>query len=117
MLTLKVIGGLALVIGLMLLVIVWLKKLGFSRQALKQGTLIQVLDTQAIGPKKYISVLQIGGQCIAVGVTDQQITTLANLNSSDLDGSGSIEDDPSPSFAGILFRATGNAKKDLRSNE
>jgi flagellar protein FliO/FliZ len=111
-LSLKVIGGLALVMGLMVLLVIWLKKLGFSQKTLKQGSLIRILDTRMIGPKKYVSVLQIADQNIVVGITDQQITMLTGLND---DPALKIEkgkkDNTSETFSSLLARASGFSRK------
>ena len=107
-LSLKVIGGLALVIGLMVLLVIWLKKLGFSQKTLKQGSLIRILDTRMIGPKKYVSVLQIADQNIVVGITDQQITMLTGLNDDPaLKIDKGKEDNTSETFSSLLARASG----------
>ncbi len=113
-LTLKVVGGLILVVGLMLLFFVWLKKLGFSQKTLHQGSLIQVLDTRLIGPKKYVSVLKVADECIAVGVTEQQISLLAKLDSRQiaaLDQQAAGAEPSSPGFAATLAKAAGWNKK------
>ncbi len=109
-LTLKVVGGLALVLGLMLLFFLWLKKMGFSQQTLHQGSLIQVLDTRLLGPKKYVSVLRVADECIAVGVTEQQITLLARIESAKIPGDErekNVTEGPAPGFAATLARAAG----------
>ncbi len=111
-LSLKVIGGLALVIGLMVLLVIWLKKLGFSQKTLKQGSLIRILDTRMIGPKKYVSVLQIADQNIVVGITDQQITMLTGLNDDPaLKIDKGKEDNTSETFSSLLARASGFSRK------
>lgn len=76
---LKVVGSLALVIGLMLLFLNFLKKLGIGKGKLQDGPLINILDTCMIAPKKQVALLEIGGEYVAVGVTDQQISLLAKL--------------------------------------
>ncbi len=106
----KVVGGLLLVVGLMLLFFIWLKKMGFSRKALQQGSLIQVLDTRLIGPKKYVSVLRIADECLAVGVTEQQITLLSRLETSQIpaeDHKDAVVGQAKPGFAATLAKAAG----------
>jgi flagellar biosynthetic protein FliO len=109
-LTLKVVGGLALVVGLMLLFFVWLKKMGFSPKTQHQGSLIQVLDTRLIGPKKYVSVVRIADECLAVGVTEQQITLLGKLANEQIpvvDQQDTDSDQSAPGFAATLAKAAG----------
>ena len=112
LLSFKVIGGLALVTGLMVLLMIWLKKLGFSQKTLKQGSLIRILDTRMIGPKKYVSVLQIADQNIVVGVTDQQITMLTGLNDNPaLELKEEQKNNTSKQFSSLLARASGFSGK------
>ena len=111
-LSFKVIGALALVTGLMVILVVWLKKLGFSQKTLKQGSLIRILDTRMIGPKKYISVLQIADQNIVVGITDQQITMLTGLDAGPaLKIEEGKQDNTSETFSSLLARASGFSRK------
>ena len=112
LLSFKVIGGLALVTGLMVLLVIWLKKLGLSQKTLKQGSLIRILDTRMIGPKKYVSVLQIADQNIVVGVTDQQITMLTELDAGPaLKIEEGQENNTSETFSSLLARASGFSRK------
>lgn len=76
---LKVFGALILTVGLMLLLSVWLRKLGLARSGIGQGALIKILDTKMIAPKKFIAVVQVADKTLALGVTDQQITLLSRL--------------------------------------
>jgi len=111
-LSFKVIGGLALVTGLMVLLVIWLKKLGVSQNTLKQGSLIRILDTRMIGPKKYVSVLQIADQNIVVGVTDQQITMLTELDDNPaLQIERGEENNTSETFSSLLAKASGFSRK------
>lgn len=100
---LKVFGALIVVVGLMVVVSFWLRKMGLSRTGSRQGTLINVLDTKMIASKKYISVVRIGEETVALGVTDQQITLLTNLDNKTIP----LPDSPSnnvgqTSFASLL---------------
>lgn len=78
----KVFGALLLTVGIMLLLVIWLKKLGLNRAGLRQGTLINIIDTKMIAPKKYVAVVQIAEEMLAIGITEQQITMLTRLDSS-----------------------------------
>lgn len=80
---LKVIGSLGLVLGVMLLLAYIFKRIGFSGSNLKQGSLIKILDTRMLAPKKYVSVLQIAQEYVVVGITDQNINMLSKLNDSE----------------------------------
>lgn len=99
----KVMGALLLTVGLMLLLAVWLRKLGLSRAGLRQGTLISIIDTKMIAPKKYVAVVQVAEQTLALGITDQQITMLTRLETSATQTQESPKGRPQPaSFATLL---------------
>ena len=76
---LKVFGALLLVVGLLALLTIWLKKLGLSQSGSYQGSLIKVLDTKMIAPKKYVVVVKVAEKNLALGVTDQQVSLLTAL--------------------------------------
>lgn len=79
----KTLGSLILVVGLMLLLLFWLKKMGLAKGGASQEGLITVLDSQMLAPKKQVSVLEVAGTYLVVGLTEQQITLLATLDVND----------------------------------
>lgn len=107
----KVVGSLAVVVGLMLLAMHFVKKLGIGRAMLQSGKLIDIIDSRMIAPKKYVTVVKIADECVALGVTDQQITMLAKLKDYSLDdaeaGSGSKQERRRASFSSVLEKAAG----------
>ena len=116
MMSLKVIGSLGVVIGLMLLIIFWFKKIGLAKGGRKGGSLIEILDTRMVAHKKYVSVLNIGGEFVAIGISEQQINMLTTLeNSGELlnyareKGKGSSASLTS-SFSSLLEKATAPLK-------
>jgi flagellar protein FliO/FliZ len=100
----KVFGALLLTVGIMLLLVLWLKKLGLHRAGLRQGALINIIDTKMIAPKKYVAVVQIAEEMLAIGITEQQITMLTRLDSSvaSLVKSPQEEQQHPSSFAALL---------------
>jgi flagellar protein FliO/FliZ len=99
----KVMGALILTVGIMLLLAIWLRKLGLSRAGLQQGRLISIIDTKMIAPKKYVAVVQVADQTLALGITDQQITILTKLEAGATQIQESREDSPQQtSFATLL---------------
>jgi len=106
----KSLGALALIIGLLLLLAAGAKKLGLGGQPAGSAGLITVLDTRMIAPKKYIAVIDIAGQALAVGITEHQITLLTSIeDSAALQDHGTADKKPgkqlSSRFATILGRA------------
>ena len=55
---LKVAGSLGLVIGIMLLIVMLIKKLGLSGQTMRPGSMINILETRMLAPKKYLAVVE-----------------------------------------------------------
>ena len=84
-------AGLVVRTGLSLLAVIlliWgavqiLKKLSPGGTSSAPGSHIRVLDRAHIAPKKSIFVVQVGGKAIAVGMTDQQMTLLTDLDLED----------------------------------
>lgn len=79
----KVLGALALVVGLMVLLAFFFRKMGMANSGFRKGSLITVVDTRMIAPKKYVAVLKIGPEYVVVGITDQNISLLNKLEDSD----------------------------------
>ena len=79
----KTLGSLILVVGLMLLLLFWIRKMGLAKGGSSQEGLITVLDSQMLAPKKQVSVLEVAGTYLVVGLSEQQITLLATLEAND----------------------------------
>ena len=108
--TAKAIGALAVVIGLMVLLAAALKKLGLGTQSSQGGRLTTVLDIKMIAPKKYVAVIDIAGQTMAVGVSEQQITLLTKLEPSEQLQKYAEKTSPTSSFSALLSRAVNRNK-------
>ena len=104
----KTIGLLVIVVGLMLLLLAWIKKMGFAKGGSRQESLITVLDSRMLAPKKQVSVLEVAGAYLVVGLSEQQITLLATLDPNErLMAAAQKSDAPLPdSFASMLHKAT-----------
>jgi len=107
----KALGALAVVIGLLVLLAGALKKLGLSGHSPQGGGgLIQVLDTKMLAPKKYVAVLDIAGQTMAVGVSEQQITLLTKLEPNERLRAHARSRPSSTRFASFLSKAVNKNK-------
>lgn len=106
----KTLGSLILVVGLMLLLLFWIRKMGLVRVGSRQEGLIAVLDSQMLAPKKQVSVLEVAGTYLVVGLTEQKITLLATLAPNDrLTEAAHSQKMPSvldASFASLLNKAS-----------
>lgn len=115
---LKVLGALILVLGLMLLLVQVMRRLGMGNRQLPHGPLIKVLDSRMIAPKKHVAVIDVAGEFIAVGITDQQVNLLTTLAGNDLlseaaekiGGEGSLAQ-YAPSFSAMLNKAKHGLKR------
>jgi len=104
---LRTAGALAMIIGMLLAAVWFLRRFGGARFGSGgMGSMIQVMDTRMIGPRRYVTVLRVGGRTLAVGVTEQNMTLLAELSDEDLTRNDSGEAAP-PGFADVLGKITG----------
>ncbi len=76
----KVVISLAVVILLLVIAVNLIKRLGIGQGRLQGGGCIRVLESRMIAPKKYVTVVEIGGEYLALGVTDQNINLLGRLD-------------------------------------
>jgi flagellar biogenesis protein FliO len=56
-----------------------LKRNGLSKRILPLDSEIRLLTTQLIAPRKYISLVEIGGEVLALGISETQITFLTKI--------------------------------------
>jgi flagellar biogenesis protein FliO len=69
-----------LIIGaLMALLFKGMKKMGLGHGSMSKGGLISVLDTRMVAPKKYISVVRVAGEDLAIGISDNNLSLLCKL--------------------------------------
>ena len=78
----------ALALGGVIVFMVFLVRL-FKRWEKVQGNLgpdngIRVLTSKLIAPQKYVSLVEIGGEVLALGVTPQQITFLTKVENKEM---------------------------------
>jgi flagellar protein FliO/FliZ len=55
----------------------------------QRGTLLEVLDSTSLGPNRAVYVVRAGGRRLVLGVTQQQITALGDLDGEPLDDTAS----------------------------
>lgn len=113
----KVVGALILVVGIMVFLVIWLKKMGLTKGGLQQGSLVKLIDSKMIAPKKYVAVVQVGNDLLALGVSDQQITMLHHIENSETIKESILEEKVAKNttpFSGFLSKATGSIKDTLQ---
>ena len=91
------------------LLLIWgavhiLQRLSGTKQKAGTTSHIQVLDRAYLAPKKAVYVIQIGTRSLAVGVTDNQITPLTELDAEETQAAytQSAELSGTPTFATLL---------------
>jgi len=78
----KMLGALALVIGLLLLCFAASRK-GLSLLPGKRSGQIQILETRSLGGKKMLCLVQVRGQELLLGVSGERIDCLTRLPARD----------------------------------
>lgn len=109
--TMKVIGSVALVIGLLYGAVYAMKRFGpgSGARGVRENA-IAVVHKRHIAPKKAIYILKIGRRSMVLGVTDSQINHLADLTEEDVN-SIKVEEKPKTStFKQYLFGAEASPK-------
>jgi len=81
---LKTLAMLAIVIGLLVLVLYFMKRFMFPKEKTKGDLFIKVLSTLHLSPKERVAVIEISGEKIVLGVTPGNIRFLTRL--SDING-------------------------------
>jgi flagellar biogenesis protein FliO len=103
----KMLLALGIVLGLLFLLLRLLKQTSWGRKEGTGGFAIRVLTTQMIAPRKYISLVEIGGEVLALGISEAQVNYLTKIEHPELlpktghpgpNGSG----DPRPSWLNHL---------------
>jgi len=66
-------------LALLYLLIRFTKRLDLARRSSSPDTGIKVLTNKLIAPQKYISLVEIGGEILALGISAQQVTFLTKI--------------------------------------
>jgi flagellar biosynthetic protein FliO len=77
---LKTMAMLAIVIGLLILVLYFMKRFMFPKEKTKGNLFIKVLSTLHLSPKERVEVIEISGEKIVLGVTPGNIRFLTKLS-------------------------------------
>lgn len=75
----KLLAAFLIIAALMALLFRGMKKMGLGHGSLSKGGLITVLDTRLIAPKKYIAVVRVAGEDLAIGISDHGLSLLCKL--------------------------------------
>jgi flagellar biogenesis protein FliO len=75
----KMVFAMGMGLTLLYLLIRVTKRLDLGRRSSPQEGGIQVLTSKPIAPQKYITLVEIGGEILALGVSAQQVTFLTKI--------------------------------------
>ena len=75
----KMILSMGLIGGILFLLVRFLKRSGLMKRNSPSNSGIKLLSTEPIAPQKYISLVEIGGEVLALGVSETQITLLTKI--------------------------------------
>ena len=75
----KMILGLGTVLGVLLLLIHLCKRGAAGKGRFSAEGQVRLLTSKAIGPRKFVSLVEIGGQVLVLGVSEAQITLLDKI--------------------------------------
>lgn len=75
----KVLGALLVVVGIMLVLLYAIKRSGLGAGRSRGGSAIAVLETRMVAPRTYIAIVVVADKCLAIGITDHNITLLTDL--------------------------------------
>ena len=76
----KMIGSLALVLGGMFVAIHFIKKHLNQKSAVNRDKLIRILGSRYLGVKKTISLVEVPGSVLVLGITNDRITLLDKID-------------------------------------
>ncbi|MBT4375724.1 MAG: FliO/MopB family protein [Nitrospina sp.] len=80
---LRMVTTLSLVLGLIFLLFFGFKKYVLKNTAFGGGKLVQVLSTNFLAPKKNIALVEVAGEILVLGVSEQNISLLTSIREPD----------------------------------
>ena len=75
----KMILGLGAVLGVLILLIWLCKRMAAGRGRFSAEGQVRLLTSKPIAPRKFVSLVEIGGQVLVLGVSEAQITLLDKI--------------------------------------
>lgn len=75
----KMIFAMGIGLTLLCLLVRFAKRLDLARRGSARDGGIKVLTSKLIAPQKYISLVEIGGEILALGISAQQVTFLTKI--------------------------------------
>lgn len=76
---LKMILSFGIVCTILFFLIKLLRRSGWAKKDFPLNPGVRLLSTQLIAPQKYVSLIEIGGEILALGISESQITLLSKI--------------------------------------
>jgi flagellar biogenesis protein FliO len=96
--------ALAMVLGLFFLALHGARKVRVMQEKACGSNLIKILATKGIAPKKYVSVIEVGGEIIVLGMSEGSVSLLTRMDREILHSSGGPKEDKDESDEKTPFR-------------
>lgn len=104
----KAIIPLLVIVGLLYGALIFVKKYGISLRKNKNGSVsINVISSQMIMPKKFISVVKVEDKLLVLGVSDHSITLLKEFNEETGISENKEENEDKSNFLDLLKKNLG----------
>ena len=99
---------LMLIFGLLFGVLMMVRKYSFSLGGKKPRSVnVDIVHNQLILPKKYLSLIRVQDKLLVLGISENSITLLKELDYSSFEESESLSKDIKPNFVEILKQNLG----------
>jgi flagellar protein FliO/FliZ len=80
---LKTLGMLSIVLGVLIVVLILMKRFLYRKNGLGDGQLITVLSSHHVTPKGRIALVDVAGEKLVIGITPENITRLGRIEESE----------------------------------
>ena len=109
----QMVGVMVVLLAGLFLLVYLLRRMNAAKRGLFGGSdMIRIIATRALAPKKYITLVEIGGTILTLGVSDDGITCLDKTPAQEFkrDHGPSPVQAPGPGFAERLKSALGSSR-------
>jgi flagellar protein FliO/FliZ len=114
----KMILGLGAVLGVLLLLIYLSKRAAAGKGRLSAEGQVRLLTSKPIAPRKFVSLVEIGGQVLVLGVSEAQITLLDKIENREFmaktETQQALQSEPSSIWDYLSLRRRGLNRGPLR---
>lgn len=98
----KMIFGLGAVMAILLLLIWLCKRMAARKGSFPSEGQVRLLTSKPIAPRKFVSVVEIGGQILVLGVSEAQITLLHKIENPEFMARAETQQSPKSEPPSIL---------------